>query len=69
MVIIPARTRTGATIWARYAENAKKVPIEICPLIASQPPSKTTPTWPSAGMACSAGLYRAVSRTARTREA
>ena len=37
--------------------------------MASQPPSASTPTWPSAGTACSAGLYRAVSRTARSRDA
>ena len=37
--------------------------------MASHPPSASTPTWPSAGTACRAGLYRAISRTARTREA
>ena len=37
--------------------------------MASQPPSASTPTWPSAGTDCRAGLYRAISRTARTRDA
>ena len=41
----------------------------IDPCRASQPPRASTPTWPSAGTACSAGLYRAISRTVRTREA
>ena len=38
------------------------------PRRAIQPPSASTPTWPSAGIACSAGLYLAISRTVRTRE-
>ncbi len=37
--------------------------------LASQPPRASTPTWPNAGTACSAGLKRAISRTARTRDA
>ena len=32
------------------------VPRLIEPCSASQPPSASTPTWPSAGTACSAGL-------------
>ena len=35
--------------------------------MASQPPSASTPTMPSDGMAVSAGLYRAVSRIIRSR--
>jgi len=38
------------------------------PRRASQPPSASTPTWPSAGIAWSAGLYLAISFTVRTRE-
>ncbi len=37
--------------------------------MASQPPSASTPTRPSDGMAVSAGLYLAVSRIIRSREA
>ena len=37
--------------------------------MASQPPSASTPTMPSDGMAVSAGLYLAVSRTIRSRDA
>ncbi len=36
--------------------------------MASQPPSASTPTRPSDGMAVSAGLYRAVSRIIRSRD-
>ena len=45
------------------------MPSEIEPLIASQPPSASTPTWPSAGIAPSAGLNLAIIRTVRTRAA
>ena len=38
----------------------------MLPLMAIQPPSASTPTWPSAGIAPSAGLNLAISRTART---
>ncbi len=41
----------------------------MVPWNASQPPSASTPTWPSAGTACSAGVNRLVSRTARMRPA
>jgi hypothetical protein len=44
------------------------VPSVMDPCKAIQPPSASTPTWPSAGIACSAGLYLAISRTVRTRE-
>src|ERR1700750_1701288 len=37
--------------------------------MASQPPSASTPTMPSDGIAVSAGLYRAVSRIIRSRDA
>ena len=38
------------------------------PWIASQPPSKSTPTSPSDGIAVSAGLYLAVNRSIRSRD-
>ncbi len=49
--------------------KARKVPSEISPCRASQPPRASTATWPSAGTAWRAGLYRLVSRATRTREA
>jgi hypothetical protein len=49
--------------------NARKVPIVISPVSASQPPSPITPTCPSIGSSCSVGLSRAVSRAARIRSA
>ena len=45
------------------------MPRLIEPWMASQPPSASTPTWPSAGMACSAGCTLPISRTARIRAA
>ena len=63
------RNRTGPTIATRYDENARNVPRVISPRRASQPPSASTPTWPNAGIACSAGLYLAIRRTVRTRDA
>ena len=47
--------------------NARNVPSEMAPISARYPPSASTPTWPSAVSACSAGLILAVSRTARMR--
>jgi len=41
----------------------------IEPWMASQPPSASTPTTPSEGIAVSAGLYLAVSRIIRSRDA
>ena len=45
------------------------MPRVMLPSMASQPPRASTPTCPSVGTACSAGLYRAISRASRTREA
>ena len=45
------------------------MPSVMEPWIASQPPSASTPTMPSEGMAVSAGLYRAVSLIIRSRDA
>ncbi len=44
------------------------MPSVIDPRSASQPPSASTPTCPSAGTAWRAGLYLAIRRTVRTRE-
>jgi hypothetical protein len=44
------------------------VPSVIHPFSAIQPPSASTPTWPSAGIAWRAGPYLAIRRTVRTRE-
>ena len=68
IVTIAVSVRTGPLICARYAENARNVPRVTEPRIASQPPSASTPTMPSDGIAVSAGLYRAVSRIIRSRE-
>ena len=69
IVTSAASARTGPIIWATYSEKARNVPSGIEPLIVSQPPSASTATWPNSGTACSAGLYLAISRTARTRDA
>ena len=45
------------------------MPSVIEPWMASQPPSASTPTMPSDGIAVSAGLYLAVSRIIRSRDA
>src|SRR5207253_1492797 len=47
----------------------RNVPSVIEPWMASQPPSASTPTMPSEGIAVSAGLYLAVSRIIRSRDA
>ena len=49
IAIAVASIRTGETIWIRYDENARNVPSEMCPSIASQPPKESTATWPSDG--------------------
>jgi hypothetical protein len=68
-VRIAASCRIGGVISSMYVENARNVPRLMRPLIASQPPTASTATWPSAGIVCIAGCSRAWMFTRRTRDA
>ncbi len=68
IAIAVATIRTGETICSRYDENARNVPREMCPFIASQPPTASTATCPTTGIDDRVGVYSAWMRTSRVRD-